>query len=142
MSLADKLEKFGLEIGQKRKDAIVKGAIWCNAKGEKFGWGDLEGEDLFRISREIGNQELFLVMKRDFCKLEKKLSQDIHQRSQLLAENCLFVVSEKIIFLVEDSDGLKTYFKMKDVWFSSMTRSRMEEFLELILVSSQDQLKG
>ncbi len=83
-----------------------------------------------------------MVVKKEFCKTKDALQKDVSQRDSskageeiqlLLAENCLFVVSDRMIFLIEEDGEFKTYFKVEDVWFSSMARSRIRDFLESLL---------
>lgn len=56
-------ELFGLHAGQirYRRDLVHNGG-WYNEHGEKLGWGDLSAKDMNRISAELENDELFIVL--------------------------------------------------------------------------------
>lgn len=53
---------FGLSDGQMRAFDYVHNGGWYNAKGEKLGWGDLDLKDLKRISEELPEGEVFVVL--------------------------------------------------------------------------------
>lgn len=53
---------FGLCGGQTRSDDMVHNGAWYNKAGEKMGRGDLSPEDFQRISRELEEGEMFIVL--------------------------------------------------------------------------------
>ncbi|MBX4204947.1 MAG: hypothetical protein KW788_02010 [Candidatus Doudnabacteria bacterium] len=53
---------YGLSCGQMRGDDMVHNGGWYNAAGEKLGWGDLSRQDFERISSEIEEGEIFVVL--------------------------------------------------------------------------------
>jgi len=53
---------FGLRCGQMRGREICHNAGWYNTAGEKLGWGDLHSDDFQRISSELEDGELFIVL--------------------------------------------------------------------------------
>jgi hypothetical protein len=53
---------FGIRCGQMRGQDIVHNGGWYNAAGEKLGWGDMSADDFLRISSELPEGELFVVL--------------------------------------------------------------------------------
>ena len=54
---------FGLRCMQMRSDGkITHNSGWYNRSGEKLGWGDLSTDDFLRISNEIAEDELFIIL--------------------------------------------------------------------------------
>lgn len=55
---------FGLRYEQMRlfEETVAKNAGWYNRQGEKLGFGDLSSSDFRRISNELIDDELFIVM--------------------------------------------------------------------------------
>lgn len=53
---------FGLHDGQISDPDKVHNGGWYNLVGEKLGWGDLSPEQILRISQEIEENELFIVL--------------------------------------------------------------------------------
>lgn len=55
---------FGLQGGQFRHKhtRIVHNAGWYNRECKRLGWGDLSDEDFKRISRELKDDELFIII--------------------------------------------------------------------------------
>ena len=55
---------FGLGCGQMSAEGgrVIKNGGWYNRSGEKLGWGDLSVEDLRRISCELEDGELFIIL--------------------------------------------------------------------------------
>ncbi|MBU6427357.1 hypothetical protein KGQ27_03975 [Patescibacteria group bacterium] len=55
-------EQFGLSCGQMRGEQIVHNGGWYNKAGEKLGWGDLGPRDFLRVSNEMDDGDLFIVL--------------------------------------------------------------------------------
>lgn len=53
---------FGLRCGQLRGHDFVHNGGWYNRGGEKLGWGDLAPDDFLRISNELEDGELFIIL--------------------------------------------------------------------------------
>ena len=53
---------FGLRCGQCRGRDFIHNGGWYNRDGEKLGWGDLSPQDFLRISNEIEDGELFIIL--------------------------------------------------------------------------------
>ena len=53
---------FGIRCGQMRGRDMVHNGGWYNSAGEKLGWGDLAPEDFLRISAELEDGELFIIL--------------------------------------------------------------------------------
>ncbi len=55
---------FGLYCRQMRggKTKLTHNSGWYNKSGEKLGWGDLSTKDFRKISRELKNGELFIIL--------------------------------------------------------------------------------
>lgn len=54
---------FGLRCGQMHSEGkVTHNSGWYNKKGEKLGWGDLSADDFRRISIELDESEVFLVL--------------------------------------------------------------------------------
>lgn len=53
---------FGITCGQIRGRDFVHNGGWYNQQGEKLGWGDLSVEDFRRISAELEEGEMFVIL--------------------------------------------------------------------------------
>jgi hypothetical protein len=55
---------FGLYCGQMRggPTKLTHNSGWYNRRGEKLGWGDMSKEDFRRISRDLEDGELFIII--------------------------------------------------------------------------------
>ncbi|TSC58283.1 MAG: hypothetical protein Greene041619_714 [Candidatus Peregrinibacteria bacterium Greene0416_19] len=55
---------FGLRCGQMRSGTgkLTHNSGWYSAAGEKLGFGDLSKDDLLRVSAELDDGELFIVL--------------------------------------------------------------------------------
>lgn len=55
---------FGLRCGQKRRGMglMIQSSVWYNKAGEKLGFGDLSVKDFQRISKELEDGEIFIVI--------------------------------------------------------------------------------
>ncbi|MFA7193604.1 MAG: hypothetical protein WC087_01665 [Candidatus Paceibacterota bacterium] len=62
-----KSDLFGLKCGQMcaGKNRITRNAGWYNKEGEKIGWGDLDVDNLVRISTELEDDEIFIVLSEE-----------------------------------------------------------------------------
>ena len=57
---------FGLKVGQIRPPGhLFHNAGWYNFDGHRLGWGDLDEEDIQRISNEIDGTEAFYILQEN-----------------------------------------------------------------------------
>ncbi len=56
---------WDLRVGQMapKRSMTAKNAGWYNINGEKMGWGDLSTNNFRRISQELEDDELFIVLR-------------------------------------------------------------------------------
>ena len=56
---------WDLRVGQMapKGKMTAKNAGWYNINGEKMGWGDLSSDDFKRISQELEEDELFIILR-------------------------------------------------------------------------------
>lgn len=61
---SDDAPTFGLVSGQMRNslEKIFHNAGWYNQYGEKVGWGDMSLKDLEHVSKEIDENDMFIVL--------------------------------------------------------------------------------
>lgn len=52
----------GLGCGQMRGRDFIHNGGWYNKAGEKLGWGDLSPDDFKKISQELEEGELFIIL--------------------------------------------------------------------------------
>lgn len=60
-----KSDLFGLRSSQIRHSYITHDASWYNQSGEWLGVGDLNGEDLKRISKQLEPDEVFIIVPEE-----------------------------------------------------------------------------
>lgn len=53
---------LGLELGQKRAhELIIPSAVWFNFRGERLGFGDINKEDVQRLTKELTEDYMFIL---------------------------------------------------------------------------------
>lgn len=67
---------FGLRSLQYRQSAILYDVSWYNQAGERLGMGDLNGEDLMRIARELLEGEVFIILPANAPARAGKIGRD------------------------------------------------------------------
>lgn len=104
---------FDLLCGQTRASRNVHNGGWYNKAGEKLGWGDLDAEDFRRISMELEEGELFVVLHESdsfwnfvtghgvigaMCTTKP----DVHAPGvEYVAEKCCYIVSPLMVHFVD-----------------------------------------
>ena len=121
---------FGLLCGQWRggNTKLAHNNGWYNKSGEKLGWGDLTAEDFRRISSELEESELFIILSEgdSFWKFVKWPETITHRcigsmvqveptveapGVDYVAEKCYYIIARNQLYYVdrcEDEDNKKT----------------------------------
>lgn len=105
---------FGLRDGQCGNDECAHNGGWYNKAGEKLGWGDLNSQQVLRISQEIQEWEVFYVLPEgashwDFVRWSKKndMSYTVAPDAsapgvKYVQEKCMWVIKRGEILRVSD----------------------------------------
>lgn len=137
---------FGLRCGQGRggDTKIGHNNGWYNRAGEKLGWGDLSAEDLQRISSELEDGELFIVLSEQdsfwnfvthvgivgsACATKPEVEAP---GVEFVATRCRYIVAQHQIYFVDDEDYLP--WRRKDhvvggVPIKVLTRDEAKQFI-------------
>ena len=110
---------FGLSCGQMRSQDFVHNGGWYNRLGEKLGWGDLSPEDVQRISHEVADEELFIILyesdsfwnfvtRPGIIGSMSAVKPDVEAPGvDYVVEKCCFIIARDRLFYVDPFDGLK-----------------------------------
>ena len=120
---------FGIRCGQCRGRDFVHNGGWYNRDGEKLGWGDLAPADFLKISNELEDGELFIILYESdsFWNFVTRLGiigsmatvkPDVEAPGvDFVAEKCCYIVAKHRLYYVDrngyskeetfDRDGLQ-----------------------------------
>jgi hypothetical protein len=107
--LGQRSDLFDLYSGQMRGGSgkLTHNSGWYNKSGEKLGWGDLSVSDMKRIAKEIGNDELFIVLSEgnshwNFVGCTATVDLDEHAPgAQYVAEKAMYIIGRRKYYYVE-----------------------------------------
>lgn len=138
-------QPFGLHRGQMRGNDLVHNGGWYNRRGEKLGWGDLSAEDIVRISREIAEDKIFIILS------EKNSSSDLFTCSgatcslaqtkrnmevpgpEYVAEKCFIIIGHGEIWWVMDDEYLRQpneeTMEYRDLTFKLLKRTEAKKMI-------------
>ena len=118
---------YGLATSQMRTQDLVHNGGWYNRAGEKLGWGDLSPEDFRRISREIPEGELFIVLSEydSFWPFVEKNPGTVGTSCttspsgeapgpDYVATKCLYIIRRGEMLLVDVRNSVTTTFANRD----------------------------
>lgn len=97
---------FGLTYRQWRSPSLVTNAGWYNKFGEKIGCGDLAIEDFQRISREINDDECFIVLVeeisfKNFHGLKEEYIDVVGK--DYITQYAVYIIKKNLFIIVDDS---------------------------------------
>jgi len=125
---------FGLRCGQMHvaDDRIVHNGGWYNAHGEQLGWGDLSPKDFLRISRELEDSELFIVLSEWNAFGNFVTEPSAVTGMEDVAEKCRYIIGKDRLNLVDDyacsKQGPREVLR-RDLLFTLMTRKEAKKLL-------------
>ncbi|MDP1689645.1 MAG: hypothetical protein Q8L52_00330 [bacterium] len=135
---------FGIRCGQIRSHEFVHNGGWYNQQGEKLGWGDLTAADLQRISRELQDGELFVILPESasFWKFVEKesagpigsmcatTSDEQAPGIDYVAAECSYIIARGTIHIVsrytKETDGT---FEYEGVTFTRLAPDKANQLL-------------
>lgn len=112
---------FGLRCQQIRYCDFVRNGGWYNKAGERLGWGDLSLKDFLRISSELENGELFIVLYEldsywNFCAPSGIIGTTKITRKEpgvdYVAEHCCFIIVPGLLYGVPKQKDSRNANKM------------------------------
>lgn len=112
---------FGLRCGQMcgSSTRMAKNAGWYNKSGEKLGFGDLSAADFQRISSELENGELFIVLSEQnsfwnfvtrpgIIGAQAETKPDVEAPGmEYVAEHCRYILAKGSAYAIVDFDDLR-----------------------------------
>jgi hypothetical protein len=104
---------FGIRGGQCRYHGdFVHNGGWYNKAGEKLGWGDLSPDDINRISSELADDELFVILgetdshwnfvsfeDRDGLTWKKTTKEEFEPGRKYLAEKWRYIIAPGKVYV-------------------------------------------
>jgi hypothetical protein len=138
---------FGLRCAQMHvaDDRLVHNGGWYNVRGEQLGWGDLAPKDFLRISRELEDGELFIVLSERnafgnfvtepgaITGMPEVLPDALAPGIRYVAEKCRYIIGKGVTYLVEDGDiSSETIARgtvNRGLWFRILTRDAAKQLL-------------
>lgn len=113
---------FGLSDGQCLSRDFVHNGGWYNKLGEKLGWGDLSLSNIKRISEELEEGELFIVLSEQdsfwehvtdirgpavcgMVTVDKE--SEMNPGQQVLIEKARYIIAKGAIYLPPDKYGFE-----------------------------------
>lgn len=135
---------FGLRCGQLRGglDKFTHNSGWYNKSGEKLGWGDLSVRDIRRISCEIPNGELFIILgERDsfwefvtfnrgsvgsLCATDPRMEAP---GVEYIAEKCRYIIAEGYLYYVDECVPQSHRVMLTGLTIKALTRAEASELI-------------
>lgn len=114
--------RFGLSNGQfyHGYTELIHNGYWYNKHGERLGWGDLSVENFQRISEEIEDNELFIILsehdgyRRIVRQSQGRETDTLHAPGvKYVAEHAAFIITKNKLYGVEHLWQSKDEFIMR-----------------------------
>lgn len=131
--------RFGLRVGQIRGRDMVHNAGWYDRTGKKLGWGDLSPDDFRRISLDLGEGELFIVLSEsdsfwNFVTRKPTLATKPEEKApgiDYVAEKCAYILGQDQMYLVDRyGDSNQETVSRDGLAFRVLSRQAVRDMLE------------
>lgn len=117
---------FGLLNNQIKTDSIVNNGGWYNGISQKLGSGDLTIKDLYKISKEIPKEEIFVVLSEFDSVWGIPTSLDASEPGRdYIAQNCMWIVNAGLITRIKTDNIASEDVECDGVKYKKISRATM-----------------
>ena len=134
-------DQFGIRCGQCCGKDFVHNGGWYNRDGEKLGWGDLSPADFLKISNEVEDDELFIILTEQdsFWNFVTRVSiigsmaavkPDIDAPGvDYVAEKCYYIIAKHQLYLVRPYRSGEDSFERYGLQFKILKRDEAKQLI-------------